>query len=56
VTELEWETPSAKEIAVFVKELDLLGVPYTRRYSRGRGINGACGQLAAPRNIEEGAY
>jgi 23S rRNA (adenine2503-C2)-methyltransferase len=54
--ELEWQTPSAKEIAIFTKELDLLGVPYTRRYSRGRGINGACGQLAVPRNVDEGDY
>lgn len=51
--ELDWETPSAKEIAIFIKELDLLGVPFTRRYSRGRGINGACGQLAVPRNKDD---
>lgn len=48
--ELEWETPDTKEIASFTRELDLLGVPYTRRFSRGRGINGACGQLAVPHN------
>lgn len=44
--ELDWETPTNREIAMFTKELDALGVPYTRRYSRGRGVNGACGQLA----------
>lgn len=48
--ELDWETPDAKEIAFFTRELDLLGVPYTRRFSRGRGVNGACGQLAVPKN------
>ncbi|MDX9940202.1 MAG: 23S rRNA (adenine(2503)-C(2))-methyltransferase RlmN [Sphaerochaetaceae bacterium] len=45
--ELDWQTPDAKEIAAFTRELDLLGVPYTRRFSRGRSVNGACGQLAA---------
>lgn len=49
--ELDWETPDAKEIAFFTRELDLLGVPYTRRFSRGRGVNGACGQLAVPKNM-----
>lgn len=44
--ELDWETPSKREIDAFTRELDLLGVPYTRRFSRGRGVNGACGQLA----------
>lgn len=48
--ELDWETPEAKEIAAFTRELDLLGVPYTRRFSRGRKVNGACGQLAVPQN------
>jgi 23S rRNA (adenine2503-C2)-methyltransferase len=49
--ELAWETPDGKEIAAFTRELDLLGVPYTRRFSRGRGVNGACGQLAVPKNV-----
>lgn len=49
--ELDWETPDGKEIAAFTRELDLLGVPYTRRFSRGRGVNGACGQLAVPKNV-----
>ncbi|WP_422478100.1 23S rRNA (adenine(2503)-C(2))-methyltransferase RlmN [Pleomorphochaeta sp. DL1XJH-081] len=44
--ELPWETPGRREIDSFTRELDLLGVPYTRRFSRGRGVNGACGQLA----------
>ena len=52
--ELPWQTPSTKEINEFTQQLDILGVPYTRRFSRGRGINGACGQLAVPKNhIEE---
>lgn len=44
--ELPWKTPSTAEIDSFTAYLDKLKVPYTRRFSRGRGINGACGQLA----------
>ena len=49
--ELPWETPGRKEIDAFIRELDLLGVPYTRRFSRGRGVNGACGQLAVKQSV-----
>lgn len=49
--ELPWETPAKKEIDAFTRELDLLGVPYTRRFSRGRGVNGACGQLAVKHTV-----
>lgn len=49
--ELPWETPGKKEIDTFTRELDLLGVPYTRRFSRGRGVNGACGQLAVKHTV-----
>ena len=49
--ELPWETPGKKEIDSFMRELDLLGVPYTRRFSRGRGVNGACGQLAVKHTV-----
>lgn len=44
--ELDWQTPSTKEIDSFTDELTRLRVNFTRRYSRGRSINGACGQLA----------
>jgi len=44
--ELAWETPTAKEISRFTKALEQMGVPYTRRHARGKGVNGACGQLA----------
>ncbi|MFA5468278.1 MAG: 23S rRNA (adenine(2503)-C(2))-methyltransferase RlmN [Sphaerochaetaceae bacterium] len=44
--ELKWKTPPSSEIRVFCQELDKLKVPYTVRYSRGREIEGACGQLA----------
>ncbi len=44
--ELPWQTPNAKEIESFTHCLDKYRVPYTQRFSRGREINGACGQLA----------
>ncbi|MCR4675911.1 MAG: 23S rRNA (adenine(2503)-C(2))-methyltransferase RlmN [Sphaerochaetaceae bacterium] len=44
--ELDFQTPSREEINHFCRKLDELGVPYTIRISRGRGIKGACGQLA----------
>ncbi|MGE4454744.1 MAG: 23S rRNA (adenine(2503)-C(2))-methyltransferase RlmN [Sphaerochaeta sp.] len=48
--ELPYETPSEEEIDRFCRELDSYRVNYTRRRSRGREINGACGQLAVPIN------
>lgn len=51
--ELPWETPTMQEINEFTNTLDRLRVSYTRRFSRGRGINGACGQLAVPLNAEK---
>ncbi|MFA5571134.1 MAG: 23S rRNA (adenine(2503)-C(2))-methyltransferase RlmN [Sphaerochaetaceae bacterium] len=45
-SELDYQTPTTKEIHHFTRLLDSLGVPYTRRFARGRGISGACGQLA----------
>jgi 23S rRNA (adenine2503-C2)-methyltransferase len=50
VTELSYETPSEDEIDAFARYLDRMNIRYTRRYSRGREINGACGQLAVPLN------
>ena len=44
--ELPWHRPDEKEIGKFCHYLDLFGVKYTIRYSKGRGVNGACGQLA----------
>jgi len=44
--ELHWSTPPPQEIESFTQKLDQQKVPYTVRYSRGREIDGACGQLA----------
>ncbi len=48
--ELPFETPTEEEIDHFTLLLDRYHVNYTRRRSRGRKINGACGQLAVPLN------
>jgi 23S rRNA (adenine2503-C2)-methyltransferase len=37
--------PSSAEIETFTRELEKLGLKVTRRFRRGRGIMGACGQL-----------
>jgi 23S rRNA (adenine2503-C2)-methyltransferase len=37
--------PSAKEVEGFRKRLEALGLTVTRRFRRGRGVMGACGQL-----------
>jgi len=38
--------PSAAEIESFTRRLKTLGLNVTRRYRRGRGVMGACGQLS----------
>lgn len=47
IEELNYETPSVQEIDFFTNQLDKLHLHYTLRYSKGRDISGACGQLAA---------
>ncbi|MGE4583492.1 MAG: 23S rRNA (adenine(2503)-C(2))-methyltransferase RlmN [Sphaerochaeta sp.] len=47
---LPYTTPTEEEIDRFTSYLDHMHVNYTRRRSRGREINGACGQLAVPLN------
>jgi len=37
--------PSAAEVEAFAKKLTALGLNVTRRFRRGRGVAGACGQL-----------
>ncbi len=38
--------PAQKEIAEFIKELEIMNVPVSVRKSYGTDIEGACGQLA----------
>jgi len=37
--------PSTAEVETFTRDLGKLGLNVTRRFRRGRGIMGACGQL-----------
>jgi 23S rRNA (adenine2503-C2)-methyltransferase len=43
--------PAAAEIEAFTRRLEALGLNVTRRYRRGRGVMGACGQLGGLREI-----
>jgi 23S rRNA (adenine2503-C2)-methyltransferase len=43
----KWTASEAKDEAAFVRALEEAGVPVTVRDTRGREIDGACGQLAA---------
>ncbi len=52
VESLPYQSPNDSEIITFTRTLAALGVSYTHRRSRGQAIDGACGQLAAPLNIE----
>ncbi|MFW5710583.1 MAG: 23S rRNA (adenine(2503)-C(2))-methyltransferase RlmN [Spirochaetota bacterium] len=47
---LPYSEPQHNEIAAFTQMLEAAGIKTSRRFRRGRGINGACGQLAVPRN------
>ncbi len=44
--ELPYKTPTTEEINQFTKYLDEFNIKYARRFTRGREVNGACGQLA----------
>jgi 23S rRNA (adenine2503-C2)-methyltransferase len=43
----EWDASPKKVEREFVRRLEAHGVPVTVRDTRGREIDGACGQLAA---------
>ena len=43
--------PSAKEVEGFAKQLEERGLTVTRRFRRGRGVMGACGQLCGSRSL-----
>ena len=48
-----FQEPSQQSISKFCSLLEKEGVRITRRYRRGRGINGACGQLAVETPVKE---
>src|SRR6056297_2833245 len=47
---LPYTEPQQHEIAAFTQQLESAGITTSRRFRRGRGVNGACGQLAVPKN------
>jgi 23S rRNA (adenine2503-C2)-methyltransferase len=47
VPELGFRSPETAEIEAFLDKLESANITYTRRYTRGRGIGGACGQLGS---------
>ncbi len=51
--ELPWSTPTTQEINTFTKYLDEFHIKYARRFTRGRSVNGACGQLATKSRKKE---
>jgi 23S rRNA (adenine2503-C2)-methyltransferase len=46
VPDMPWEEPDEKQIGKFIDQLKNRGLHVTQRYSKGRNINAACGQLA----------
>ncbi len=46
--------PPEKEVARFVRDLEIMNVPITVRKSFGRDISGACGQLSGKRYVSGG--
>ena len=44
---MEFETPTDAEIKAFTSELRRMNINYSIRREKGRGISGACGQLAS---------
>jgi len=40
--------PLAEEVTRYTRQLEAFGLKVTRRFRRGRGISGACGQLGGP--------
>lgn len=43
---MDFQEPAEREVKQFQQALEQRGISTSRRYRRGRGINGACGQLA----------
>lgn len=51
--ELPYKTPTNEEINQFTSYLDKFNIKYARRFTRGRSVNGACGQLATKTKKEK---
>jgi len=47
---LSYQEPDEKTVDSFISMLEDLSIPVTKRYRKGRSVNGACGQLAVLQN------
>ena len=47
---LPYQEPDEKTVNSFISMLEDLSIPVTKRYRKGRSVNGACGQLAVLQN------
>lgn len=50
---LPYQEPDDKTVDSFIAILENLSIPVTRRYKKGRSVNGACGQLAVLQNSSD---
>lgn len=48
-SEIAFQEPTSSQTTWFCTSLEERGINVTRRFRRGRGVNGACGQLATQR-------
>jgi 23S rRNA (adenine2503-C2)-methyltransferase len=55
VEDLPYREPDDKTVNSFITMLENLSIPVTKRYRKGRSVNGACGQLAALQNSSDPA-
>jgi 23S rRNA (adenine2503-C2)-methyltransferase len=47
VENTDFISPGKEDVSRFISWLEDASIPVVQRYRRGRGINGACGQLGA---------
>jgi len=50
---LPYQEPDEKTVDTFITILEDLSIPVTKRYRKGRSVNGACGQLAVLQNSSD---
>jgi 23S rRNA (adenine2503-C2)-methyltransferase len=53
VEDLPYQEPDEKTVNSFITMLEDLSIPVTKRYLKGRSVNGACGQLAVLQNSSD---
>lgn len=53
VEDLPYQEPDDKTVESFITMLEELSITVTKRYRKGRSVNGACGQLAVLQNSSD---